>query len=102
MHLANRAVTGFVVVKPGHFFGRDFIELLAVSPAARRSGVGRALLRQSLAVAGTSQVFTSTNTSNQPMRSLLRAEDWSFSGQLHGLDEDDPELVFHKTGLPHG
>jgi hypothetical protein len=30
------------------------------------------------------------------MRSLLDAEDWSFSGELDGLD-DDPELVFYKS-----
>jgi len=29
------------------------------------------------------------------MRSLLRAEGWSFSGELGGLDEGDPELVFY-------
>jgi hypothetical protein len=30
------------------------------------------------------------------MRSLLRTEGWSFSGELDGLDEGDPELVFYK------
>jgi ribosomal protein S18 acetylase RimI-like enzyme len=97
VHIADGAVTGFVIVKPAHFFGRDFIELLIVDPALRRSGIGRALLRHALATAGTSQVFTSTNTSNHPMRSLLEAEDWSFSGELDGLDDHDPELVFYKT-----
>jgi len=96
VHVADGAVTGFVIVKPAHFFGRDFIELLVVDPALRRSGIGRALLRQALATAGTWQVFTSTNASNHPMRSLLAAEDWSFSGELGGLDEADPELVFYK------
>lgn len=97
VHVADGAVTGFVIVRPADFFGRDFIELLVVDPALRRSGIGRALLRHALAIAGTSRVFTSTNSSNQPMRSLLEAEDWSFSGQLDGLDEDDPELVFYKA-----
>lgn len=97
VHVTDGAVTGFMIVKPAHFFGRDFVELLIVDPALRRSGIGRALLRQALAAAGTSQVFTSTNTSNHPMRSLLETEDWSFSGELDGLDEGDPELVFYKT-----
>ena len=101
VHVADGAVTGFVIVKPAHFFGRDFIELLIVDPALRRSGIGRALLRHALATAGTSRVFTSTNTSNHPMRSLLEAEDWSFSGELDGLDDDDPELVFYKAGSRH-
>jgi GNAT superfamily N-acetyltransferase len=90
------AVAGFAVVMPAHFFGRDFIELLMVDPARRRRGIGRNLLRAALAAAGTEQVFTSTNASNQPMRSLLQAEGWSFSGELRGLDEGDPELVFYK------
>lgn len=95
-------MTGFVIVKPAHFFGRDFIELLLVDPAVRRSGIGRALLRYALDGAATSQVFTSTNTSNLPMRSLLQKEGWSFSGTLDGLDEGDPELVFYKTRTGHG
>jgi ribosomal protein S18 acetylase RimI-like enzyme len=97
VHMASGAVTGFVIVKPAHFFGRDFIELLTVDPRIRRSGVGRALLRHALDISGTAQVFTSTNTSNRPMRSLLQSEGWSFSGQLDGLDEGDPELVYYKA-----
>jgi ribosomal protein S18 acetylase RimI-like enzyme len=96
VYLDRGSVAGFAVVRPAHFFGRDFIDLLMVKPAHRRSGIGRALLRTALAVAGTEHVFTSTNSSNQPMRSLLRAEDWLFSGELDGLDEGDPELVFYK------
>jgi GNAT superfamily N-acetyltransferase len=95
--LDHGTVGGFVVVKPAHFFDRDFIELLMVDPARRRRGIGRCLLRAALAAAGTDKVFTSTNTSNQPMRSLLQAEGWSFSGELDGLDEGDPELVFYNT-----
>jgi GNAT superfamily N-acetyltransferase len=97
VHIADGAVTGFVIVKPAHFYGRDFIDLLIVEPAVRRSGVGRALLRHALGAAGTSRVFTSTNTSNHRMRSLLEAESWCFSGELDGLDDGDPELVFYKS-----
>lgn len=97
VHVAGRAVAGFVIVQPAHFFGRDFIGLLIVGPATRRSGIGRALLRHAHATAGTPQVFTSTNTSNHPMRTLLEAEGWSFSGELSGLDDGDPELVFCKA-----
>ena len=75
VHVADGAVTGFVIVKPAHFFGRDFIEILIVDPALRRSGIGRALLRHALATAGTSRVFTSTNTSSwaspQPDKTCL-------------------------------
>ena len=97
VYLDRGSVAGFAVVRPAHFFGRDFVELLMVDPARRRGGIGRNLLRAALATAGTEQVFTSTNTSNLPMRSLLRAEGWSFSGELDGLDEGDPELVFYNN-----
>lgn len=97
VYVVDEVVAGFVIVQPAHFFGRDFIELLVVDSDCRRSGVGRILLREAVASAGTAQVFTSTNASNRPMRALLAAEDWSFSGGLGGLDEDDSELVFYKN-----
>jgi GNAT superfamily N-acetyltransferase len=97
VHLAGSSVTGFVVIQPAHFFGRDFIDLLMVDAAHRRVGIGRALLKAALSTAATDQVFTSTNVSNMAMRCLLEDEGWLFSGQLTGLDEGDPELVFHTT-----
>ena len=36
----------------------------------------------------------STNRSNIPMRDLLVKEGWQFSGELVGLDPDDPEMIF--------
>lgn len=102
VHVGSGAVTGFMIVRPAHFFGRDFIELLTVDSRLRRSGVGRALLRHALNISGTAQLFTSTNTSNVPMRSLLQKEGWSFSGTLDGLDEGDPELVFYRTRTGQG
>lgn len=101
VYVVAEVVAGFVIVLPAHFFGRDFVELLVVDPDRRRSGIGRILLREAVATAGTAQVFTSTNASNRPMRALLAAEDWSFSGGLGGLDEGDPELVFY-TNRPAG
>ena len=97
VYVAGQVVAGFAVVRPAHFFGRDFVELLIVDPDRRRSGIGRILLQEAVAAAGTTQVFTSTNTSNRPMRALLAAQDWSFSGELGGLDEGDPELVFYQN-----
>jgi ribosomal protein S18 acetylase RimI-like enzyme len=96
VYLDQGSVCGFAVIRPGHFFGRDFLDLLMVDPARRRSGVGRQLLTAALAAAATDRVFTSTNASNQPMRALLHAEGWIFSGELAGLDADDPELVFYR------
>ena len=90
-------VLGFAVMKPRHFFGRDFIDLLFVASDARRQGIGRSLMRASLAGSTTPRVFTSTNTSNSPMQALLHSEGWWPSGELIGLDEDDPELVYYRS-----
>jgi GNAT superfamily N-acetyltransferase len=91
-------IVGFIAVRPGHFYGRDFIDLLFVAQGSRRQGAGRALLRAALRGASTGRMFTSTNESNVPMRSLLHHEDWTPSGVLTGLDEGDPEHVFfHDT-----
>jgi ribosomal protein S18 acetylase RimI-like enzyme len=59
----------------------------------RRLGVGQALLRAAVERAGTSRVFSSTNVSNTVMQSVFEAGGWTLSGQLDGLDEQDPELV---------
>jgi N-acetylglutamate synthase-like GNAT family acetyltransferase len=90
-------VVGFVTLARRSFFGRDFIELLAVDPDYRRKGVGGALLRGSVNEATTSAIFVSTNRSNHAMLNLLGKERWQFSGELEGLDEGDPELVFYRS-----
>jgi hypothetical protein len=85
---------GYAVLLPRHFFGRDFLELLMVASFARRSGVATKILRALLNMDGTDQVFSSTNRSNTPMRDLLAKEGWQFSGELVGLDPDDPEMIY--------
>lgn len=88
-------IKGYVTVRPRSFFGRDFIEFIAVAPDHRHTGVGAALLRGAVRLALTSDVFTSTNESNASMRNLLERESWHFSGRLEGLDDGDAELVFY-------
>jgi GNAT superfamily N-acetyltransferase len=90
-------VLGVLVLKPRHFYGRDFIDRLFVSADARREGIGRALIRAAVDSASTPRVFTSTNKSNTAMQALLRSEGWSPSGELVGLDENDPELVYYRS-----
>jgi ribosomal protein S18 acetylase RimI-like enzyme len=87
-------ILGLVVVRRGHFFGRDFVDYLRVRADHRRMGIGRLLLRESVTAATSARVFTSTNESNHPMQQLLASERWQFSGRLGGLDEGDPELVY--------
>ena len=97
VYLDREVVAGFAIVNPAHFFGRDFVELLAVHPDHRRSGIGRILLREAVAAARTARVFTSTNQSNRAMRALLAAEGWSLSGGLDGLDEGDRSWCSTRT-----
>jgi GNAT superfamily N-acetyltransferase len=94
-------IVGFLALKPNHFYGRDFIDLVLVAPHWLRHGVGRVLMRAALQNASTPRVFVSTNESNTPMRELLRSEGWTPSGVLTGLDKGDPEHVyFHDTRQP--
>jgi GNAT superfamily N-acetyltransferase len=92
--VSGGAITGFLARRKRHFYGRDFVELLFVSPSHRHKGVGRALMQRTLADAETSRVFVSTNESNEAMRALLTSDGWVLSGVLVGLDEGDPEHVF--------
>ena len=91
---SSGVVDGCIVTSPKSFFGRDFVRLLSVSSSHRRSGIGSALLAASVLQATTDTVFTSTNESNGAMRALLGRDGWAYSGQLTGLDDGDPELVF--------
>jgi len=94
VHSESDHLDGYVVVLPRHFLGRDFVDLLIVAPSARRCGIGRKLLGAVLGMEGTSQVFTSSNRSNTPMRGLLRQQGWQLSGELDGLDAGAPEMFF--------
>lgn len=84
----------YAVVRPRSFFGRDFIELMAVAPRERRLGLGTLLLHFAVRGASSVRVFTSTNESNVAMTRLLEKERWLLSGRLEGIDEGDPELVY--------
>jgi GNAT superfamily N-acetyltransferase len=86
---------GYAVLRPHSFFGRDFVELLAVAASERRHGIAGLLLRQAVGLSSTVRIFTSTNRSNTPMIGLLTKEGWQFSGELEGIDEGDPELVYY-------
>lgn len=87
---------GFAVVKERSFFGRDFVELLTVTVSKRRQGIGDYLLQEAVTQSSSDRIFTSTNQSNAEMIGLLEYAGWHFSGQLEGIDEGDPEMVFFK------
>jgi GNAT superfamily N-acetyltransferase len=80
----------------GRFFGYDFLELLAVRPDKRRQGIATALIRAVEARSHSGKLFTSTNRSNEPMRSLCLRLGFQPSGVVENLDNDDPELIYYK------
>jgi GNAT superfamily N-acetyltransferase len=80
----------------GGFFGYDFLELLAVHPDFRRQGIATSLIKAIQARCTSGKLFTSTNTSNRPMRALCRRLGFRRSGRIDNLDEADPELVYLK------
>jgi ribosomal protein S18 acetylase RimI-like enzyme len=78
-----------------HFFQSFFIELVAVAETDRRSGVGTAMVEYIIELVPLGEkLWTSTNESNAPMRSLLVHLGFVLSGRIDNLDEGDPELVF--------
>ena len=86
----------------GRFFSYDFLELLYVDAARRRTGLGETLVVAFDAARRTDRLFISTNESNAPMRALLAKLGYAASGMILNLDPGDPELVFVKRfdGLP--
>lgn len=90
--LQGHTVRAFSCLDENYFFEKRFVSLLIVDPAARRQGLGAALL--AFSCRGGDEVWTSTNRSNTPMRALLAKARWTFCGELEGLDEGDPELFF--------
>ena len=88
-------MAGFAVVTR-HFYGFPFVDLVVVAEAARRGGIGSALMAHCASAHDADRMFTSTNESNAPMRALLARAGWLPAGVVHYLDPGDPELIFVK------
>ena len=78
------------------FFGRPYLSLLIVEPPRRRRGIATALLTSIEALLAGSDLFTSTNESNEEMRGLCVSLGYVESGRIENLDVDDPEIVYMK------
>lgn len=76
------------------FFGEWFIPLVVVSNAHRRSGVGRQIVAHLEHCSSARKIFTSTNTSNAPMRQGFSCPRW-FSPwtQGPGLSISDTDMA---------
>lgn len=84
---------GFAIVTR-RFFNYPFVDLVHVSGARRREGVGTALMTHCEQAHDADRIFTSTNESNTAMRALLAGIGWRPCGRVDALDEGDPELFF--------
>lgn len=78
------------------FFLRPFVSYLAVNPAVRRGGAGRALLEAVEERCAGERLFLSTNESNTPMHALLATCGYRRCGMVDELDPGDPEIFYCK------
>lgn len=88
-------VAGYAVLEYS-FFERGFISMLMVGQMHRRRGVGSALVRHLEGLCESQRIFTSTNQSNVPMRSMLQKLGYRHSGTVDDLDPGDPELFYSR------
>ena len=89
----NHCITGFAIMGY-HFFDFGFVEHLMIHPDYQRQGIGYALLQKCVGNCCTAKMFISTNSTNLPMRGLLRKADFIFCGEITHLDEDNSEFVY--------
>ncbi|NBC25049.1 MAG: GNAT family N-acetyltransferase [Bacteroidetes bacterium] len=95
--LADNKEVGFIIFDY-RFFDQGWIELIIIDEDQRGKGIGGQALELICQQCKTDKVFTSTNKSNTPMQRALAKAGFSFSGELNGLDDGDPELFYFKRG----
>lgn len=92
--LANDKEVGFVIFDY-NFFNQCWIELIVIDEKHRGKGIGAKVFDIICKQCKSDKVFTSTNRSNTQMQRALKKADFSFAGELSGLDEGDPELFYY-------
>ena len=93
---ANNREVGFVIFDY-RFFDQGWIELIIIDEEYRGKGIGGEVFDLICKQCKTNKVFTSTNSSNTRMQRALAKADFSFAGEINGLDDGDPELFYYKT-----
>lgn len=94
--LYDSVVVGFVIFDY-RFFDLGWIELIIIDEKHRGHGIGSEAINIICRSCKTSKIFTSTNQSNTPMKKALSKAGFSFAGEIHGLDEGDPEHFYFKV-----
>ncbi|MCL2847355.1 MAG: GNAT family N-acetyltransferase [Firmicutes bacterium] len=93
--LSGEEVIGFTVFNYS-FFGHGWLSIIEIKESFRKQGIGEKAVSLIIKMCKTEKLFTSTNQSNGPMRSLLIKMSFTHSGTLDGLDENDPEMFYYK------
>jgi len=93
--LADEKEVGFVIFDY-RFFDQGWIELIIIDEKYRGKGIGTKVFDIICERCKSDKVFTSTNRSNTQMQRALKKADFSFAGELKGLDEGDPEFFYYK------
>jgi len=95
MILADNREVGFVIFDY-RFFDQGWIELIIIDEEFRGKRIGSKVFDLICEQCKTNKIFTSTNSSNTRMKRALAKADFTFAGELKGLDEGDPELFYFK------
>ncbi|MEJ9231316.1 GNAT family N-acetyltransferase [Peribacillus butanolivorans] len=89
-------IVGFLIFDT-HFFDCSFISLIIIKPTERRKGYATSLIEYFINISPTKKIFSSTNTSNQRMQEVFKANGFIQSGYVENLDEGDPEIIYFKS-----
>ncbi len=92
----DASIIGYAVLNYS-FFDCGFIQMLYFNVTHRRKGLGLQMMEYLESICRTKKLFTSTNQSNLPAQRLLEKADYTRSGTIENLDDNDPELVYFKS-----
>ncbi|MFJ7666468.1 GNAT family N-acetyltransferase [Lysinibacillus sp. NPDC097195] len=89
----HSTIAGFLIFTTD-FFECSFISFIIVKSSERRKGVATTLLANFIAIAPTSKIFSSTNSSNKQMQRVFDNAGFKKSGYIENLDDGDPEIIY--------
>jgi RimJ/RimL family protein N-acetyltransferase len=92
--LVDNQEAGFVIFDY-RFFDQGWIELIIIDEAYRGKTIAVKTFNLLIEQCRTNKIFTSTNRSNTPMQRALAKADFTFAGEINGLDDGDPERFYY-------